>query len=147
MKLTKFQDLSLKEKIEVLRWRNAESIRKWMFNHNVRSLQEHLKFIETLSFDNEKIYIKVDDIGVINFKKRGDHIEIGLHKNPSMNGVGKKLLATAIEFASDVLQAKKIIINVLTYNKRALHLYKEFGFIERDISGDIITMELNDENR
>jgi len=144
MKLIKFQDLSFEEKVEVWQWRNDKSIRKWMFHQQLISLQEHLKFIDTLS--DKKIYLKVEDIGVVNFKNLGDFVEIGLHKNPNKNNVGSKLLAIAIDYAFTVLQAKKILICVLKNNKRALHIYRKFGFIETAINKNIITMELIDEN-
>jgi len=55
MKYTKFQDLSLKEKKEVLEWRNHPEIRKWMVD-------------KKLNINNE--IIKLGDIGVITIKLR-----------------------------------------------------------------------------
>jgi len=144
-KLKKFQDLSLKEKKEVLNWRNHPEIRKWMLNKKEISLENHLKFIDSL--DERKIYLKIDDLGVINFKVFKDYVEVGIHKNPNKQKVGSKLLKTAIEYAFNELQAKKIILYVFENNIKAINLYKKFGFNEIDKQKNIIKMELKNENR
>ncbi len=143
-KLTKFQDLSLEEKKEVLNWRNHPEIRKWMLDKNKISLKNHLNFIENLKED--KIYLKVEDLGVINFKILGQKAELGLHKNPEKNKVGKILLNEAIEYAFNKLNAKKIILYVFGDNIKAINLYKKFGFIEIDKKDNIIKMELKKDN-
>ena len=144
-KLKKFQNLSLEEKKEVLKWRNHPNIRKWMLNQEEISLENHLKFIENL--DQNRIYLKVDDLGIINFKVFKNYVELGLHKNPNKKKVGSKLLKTAIEYAFEELQAKKIILYVFEDNIKAINLYKKFGFIEVDRQKNIIKMELKNENR
>ena len=144
-KLKKFQNLSLKEKKEVLNWRNHQEIRKWMLNKEEISLQKHLKFIDTLK--ENQIYIKVDELGVINFKIYQKYTELGLHKNPLKQKVGNILLKTAIEYAFEKLQTQKIILYVFEDNIKALHLYKKFGFKEIDKQQNIIKMELKNENR
>jgi len=144
-KLKKFQNLSLKEKKEVLNWRNHQEIRKWMLNKEEISLQKHLKFIDSLK--ENQIYIKVDELGVINFKIYQDYVEFGLHKNPLKQKVGNILLKTAIEYAFEKLQTQKIILYVFEDNIKAFHLYKKFGFKEIDKQQNIIKMELKNENR
>ena len=80
IELTNFIDMSLEEKKMVLEWRNHEEIRKWMYNQDEISLDEHLKFIQNLEFNPFKQYLIVkkgnEFIGVIDFifdyqKKRG----------------------------------------------------------------------------
>ena len=140
MKLTKFQDLSLEEKKEVLKWRNHPDIRKWMFDKNEISLQNHLNFIKNMP--KNKIYLKAGDLGVINFKIINDTAELGIHKNPDKKRVGNILLKTAIEYAFNELNAKKIILYVFENNFKAINLYKKFGFKEIDKKDNIIKMEL-----
>ena len=145
MKLKKFQDLSLKEKKEVLNWRNHPDIRKWMIDRNEISLKNHLNFIENIP--KNKIYLKVEDLGVINFKILNKKVELGLHKNPNKNKVGNDLLKTAIDYAFNELNAKKIILYVFENNLKAINLYKKFGFREIDKKENILKMELENENR
>ena len=116
-----------------------------MLNQEEISLKNHLKFINNL--DENRIYLKIDDLGVINFKVFKDYVELGLHKNPNKQKVGSKLLKTAIDYAFEELKAKKIILYVLENNTKAIHLYKKFGFIEVDRQKNIIKMELKNENR
>jgi len=111
-----------------------------MLNKKVISLENHLKFVENL--DKNRIYLKIDDLGVINFKISKDYVELGLHKNPYKNRVGSKLLETAIEYAFEELKAKKIILYVFENNIKAISLYKKFGFNEVDKQKNIIKMEL-----
>ena len=138
--LKKFQDLSLEEKKEVLNWRNHPEIRKWMFDKNEISLENHLNFIDNIP--KNRIYLKVGDLGVVNFKILDEKVELGLHKNPNKNKVGNDLLKTAIDYAFNELNAKKIILYVFEDNIKAINLYKKFGFIEVDKKDNIIKMEL-----
>ncbi len=143
MKYTKFQDLSLEEKKEVLEWRNHPEIRKWMYNKEEITLENHLKFIENLKNSN-KIYLKVDNIGVANFTLKGKFVELGIHKNPNKKRVGDKLLGFAINYAFNELKAPKIILYVYEDNQKAIYLYKKFNFKIVDKKGNLIKMELKD---
>ncbi len=139
-RLKRFQNLSFEEKKEVLDWRNHSEIRKWMYDKNEISLQKHLNFIENMP--KNRIYLKVDDLGVINFKILNDKVELGIHKNPNKQKVGKILLDIAIKYAFDELKTKKITLYVFEDNIKAINLYKKFNFIEVDKKDNIIKMEL-----
>ena len=143
--LKKFQDLSLKEKKEVLNWRNHPEIRKWMIDKSEISLKNHLNFIDNMP--ENKIYLKVKDLGVVNFKILNEKVELGLHKNPYKNKVGNDLLKMAVDYAFNELKAKKIILYVFEDNLKAINLYKKFGFREIDKKDNILKMELENENR
>ena len=111
-----------------------------MLNKKEISLKEHLEFINSL--DKNRIYLKVDDLGVINFKVFKDYVELGIHKNPNKQKVGNKLLKIAIKYAFEELKAKKIILYVFEDNIKAINLYKKFSFKEIDKQKNIIKMEL-----
>ena len=144
-KLKRLQNLSLEEKKEVLNWRNNPEIRKWMIDKNEISLKNHLNFIDNIP--QNKIYLKVADLGIINLKILNKKVELGLHKNPSKQKVGKILMKTAIDYAFNELNAKKIILYVFEDNLRAIHLYKKFGFKEVDKKDNIVKMEIENANR
>jgi len=141
--IKKFQDLSLEEKKEVLEWRNSDFVRQFMYDKNKISLQNHLKFIDNL--DEKKIYLKVADLGVVNFKIFDKYVEFGIHKNPYKQKVGSKLLEIGINEAFKY--QNKIILYVYEDNIKAINLYKKFGFIEVDKKDNLIKMELKNENR
>ncbi len=111
-----------------------------MYDTNKISLENHLNFIDNMP--KNRIYLKVEDLGVINFKIINDTAELGLHKNPEKKRVGNILLKTAIDYAFDELKIKKIILYVFENNVKAINLYKNFGFVESNKKDNIIKMEL-----
>ncbi len=145
MIIKKFQNLSFKEKQEVLQWRNNENIRRYMYDKNPISLENHLNFINTL--DQNRIYLKIEEYGVINFKIKYNYAEIGLHKNPAKHNVGDILMEVLIDYGYNVLKINRFILYVFNENIKAINLYKKFGFVEINKKNDLIKMELNDENR
>ncbi|WP_024787304.1 MULTISPECIES: UDP-4-amino-4,6-dideoxy-N-acetyl-beta-L-altrosamine N-acetyltransferase [unclassified Lebetimonas] len=142
-----FTDLTLDEKKEVLKWRNHPEIRKWMFDKNEISLKNHLEFIEKLKNDKSRLYFKVNDLGVINFKINKNSAEIGIHKNPEKKGVGKILIKKIIDYGFNMLNLNKLILYVYEDNLKAINLYKKYGFKETDKKNNLIKMELENENR
>jgi len=152
--LINFIDLTLEEKELVLSWRNNPDIRKWMFTTETISLEQHLKFIETLKNSKDKQYFVVKDdtnyLGVIDFcNVTKTSLEMGLYKNPKIANVGKILLNTIINYSFTILKVSNIISEVFESNKKAYELYKEIGF--KPISSKfvnntkVIKMELNTE--
>jgi len=141
-----FVNLTLNEKKEVLKWRNHPEIRKWMYNKEEIPLKNHLEFIESLKNDKSRLYFKVDNIGIINYKITNNIAEIGLHKNPEKKGVGKILMQKLIDYGFNELNLKKLILYVFENNETAINLYKNFGFIETDKKDNLIKMELKNEN-
>ena len=114
-----------------------------MYNKNKISLKEHLNFIQKL--DKNKIYLKIDELGVVNFKVFDKYVEFGIHKNPNKQKVGNKLLEIGLKEAFKYKD--KIILYVFENNVKAINLYKKFGFIEVDKKDNLIKMELKNENR
>jgi UDP-4-amino-4,6-dideoxy-N-acetyl-beta-L-altrosamine N-acetyltransferase len=125
MEYKKFQDLSLEEKKEVLKWRNHPEIRKWMVD-------------KKLNINNE--IIKFDDIGVITIKHFKEYVYLGIFKNPLKHGVGGRIMEFALKYIFEVLKKSKIIIYVKESNKQAIHLYEKFGFEKVDSYKNIVKM-------
>lgn len=160
VELINFTDLSAKEKKSVLEWRNHAEIKKWMYNQNDISWQEHLNFIDFLRSCDSKRYlvVKSNDIyfGVIDFididfiKKEAF---FGIYANPfeKLHGMGKTLLQSGIKYAFDILKLEKLKLEVFADNEKALHLYKKYGFKESGTKmigkKNIICMEQLYENR
>jgi len=135
-KLKNYKNLSPYEIIQTLKWRNNYQIRKFMLNKKQISLKSHKNFIKNLDYP----YIKVENIGVFNLKIKNNFIEIGLFKNPKTKKVGKILLKEALNYAKNYSN-KKIILYVYYHNKKAINLYKKFGFKIVDKSNNILKME------
>ena len=146
LSLIDFTNLNEAEKKIVFDMRNHPSIRKWMYNKNELDFKEHLDFILSLKKNPTKKYflVKEDEIylGVIDFKIINQYAEIGLYKNPKLKGVGKKLLKTLIDYGFNQLRLNKLILFVFENNKRAILLYKAFGFKIIQKKQNLIKMEL-----
>ena len=156
--LTNFIDLSDKNKFMVLDWRNIEDIRKWMYNSDIISKEEHLEFVDTLKTNETKQYYlvsyKENYVGVIYFTDI-DSIrktaEFGIYTNPDLKGNGKMLMDSICEYSFNILNLHKIVAEVFVDNKRAIDLYHHFKFqrIGENIFNNkkVVYMELKNENR
>jgi UDP-4-amino-4,6-dideoxy-N-acetyl-beta-L-altrosamine N-acetyltransferase len=158
--LINFIDLSDSKKEIVLRWRNHKEIKKWMYNSNNITILEHLNFINNLKKDQTKRYFLVkkreDYIGVIDFTNinyTNLECKFGFYVNPflGVSGIGTALLKLAIEYVFSILKLKRIKLEVLRENKKAIHLYKKFNFkeicVKKVDNKDVICMELLYEDR
>jgi len=156
--LINFTDLTLEEKKMILLWRNNPSIKRWMYNSDDISLENHLAFIKTLKEATDKLYFLVKQnnnyIGVIDFtniNKDTKSSEFGLYANVDLKGVGKTLLKTICEYGFNNLNLKTLRAEAFTENEKALNLYKRFDFkeiIKKTVNNrEVVCMELNNEDR
>ncbi len=156
VELIDFVDTTLSEKKMVLSWRNDESIKKWMYDKQDISIDNHLKYIETLENLNTKQYciVKKDDnyIGVVDFTNidfENRTTDFGLYANPfeKIPGVGRILEEICIKYAFDILNLKTLKLEVFSDNKKAINLYKKFKFKESGEkmidNKEVICMELS----
>ncbi len=147
-----FTHLTLDEKKMVLSWRNHPTIREWMFSKDVITLENHLKYIDTLSTRDDCVYCLVKEgceaIGVIDLTEITlTQAKIGLYASPNRRGVGKVLMGEIMEYAFMRLRLDTIIAEVLVTNKPAVKLYKHFGFKEIETIDNLMVMELKHEDR
>jgi len=122
-----------------------------MYNQHKISMQEHIKFLNSLKNSPLKRYFLLKEnnnyLGVINFHIKKNYAQIGLYKNPHLKKVGKKLLSTAIEYGFKKLKLKKLVLFVFENNQRAIALYEKCGFKKIQKKDNLIKMELYNENR
>lgn len=126
--------LSDNEVKEIWRWRNDESIRKWMFHSEVIPLEKHLFFIESLKkrvdcyywlvFRNSKpigsVYLQ--DIE----RESGD---FGYYTQPGLKGEGFGLVKEGLNFIFNILGFEKVVLSVDKTNKLAIALDLFLGFV------------------
>lgn len=55
-----FTELNPRESSEVLEGRNEEWVRKWMTSDREISMDEHLKFIDSLRESDDQIYFRIE---------------------------------------------------------------------------------------
>ncbi len=158
VELINFIDMTLSEKKMVLRWRNDNSIKKWMYNQNDITIGNHLNYIESLKYSEikqyflvkkENKYIGVIDFTNINFKTKTS--EFGLYANPfeKIAGVGRILEEVCIKYAFNILKLKTLKLEVFSENIQVINLHKKFNFKEvgkKIVNGkNVISMELENE--
>lgn len=152
VRLLDFTTLDKQQLTTVLAWRNHSDIRRWMLHTDEISMENHLRFVESLKNRADKCYFLVqregEYIGVIDFTDiTQNSAEIGIYANPDMRGVGEALMNSLIEYAFSTLGVRTLIATVFADNERAKHLYEKFDFTEtnRTLYNGIkmITMELS----
>lgn len=86
-----------------------------------------------------------DFIGNIEFMDVHDGIgELGIAITAAKQnmGYGKEAIRTLVDYGKNVLKLKRMFLKAFPYNARALHVYKECGFVEYDHNGTDIFMEI-----
>jgi UDP-4-amino-4,6-dideoxy-N-acetyl-beta-L-altrosamine N-acetyltransferase len=150
--LKNFIDLTYDEVVEVLSWRNHESIRIWMHTTNTITLDEHLAFIQSLKSTTSKLYFVVikngNPIGVIDLVNiTNTSASLGLYANPfsDRKGIGTIILRALMRHAYDTLGLSTLRLEYFFNNEKAKTLYEKFDFIpmgEKEQNGQkIICME------
>ena len=156
IELIDFVDLTQKEVLLVLAWRNHENIKKWMYSQDEISKEAHLGFLDELQFSKSRQYmvVKKDNnyVGVVYFTKiDGVNKEsyFGLYANPfeKISGIGQTLGEVCLKYILDLLNLNKIKLEVFSDNVRALKLYKKYNFKgmgEKSVNDrQVICMQLN----
>ncbi|EAL3888372.1 UDP-4-amino-4,6-dideoxy-N-acetyl-beta-L-altrosamine N-acetyltransferase [Campylobacter lari] len=128
--LKDFIHLNQEEIKLVLKWRNDESVAKFMKTQNI-TLKEHLSFLSSLKTNTTKKYFLVYDdkiiIGVINFINiTNNSCEFGLYG--IKKGVGNLLMQKIKSYAFSVLKIQTLNACVFKENTKALNLYLKHGF-------------------
>ena len=136
-----FTTLTLDEKKMVLEWRNAESVRKWMYNKQVIDLENHLRFIDGLKERDDCYYWLVSDtngegIGafyVSNIDRENDRAELGLYLKPDSEMIGFFFVRQCYYFYFYILDFNNLYCSVDQNNKSALLIDTFFGcdFLEK----------------
>ncbi|MAC83418.1 MAG: UDP-4-amino-4,6-dideoxy-N-acetyl-beta-L-altrosamine N-acetyltransferase [Arcobacter sp.] len=158
--LKNFTELDNTEKSIVLSWRNDKNVRKWMYNSEIISIKNHMKFITGLINDVQNQYFLIKDgsesIGVIYFNKidkENNSCYFGLYgaSNSNVRGLGRILEEISINYTFNVLKVNKLKLEVFEDNIQVINLHKKYKFIINDEkvinNKKVICMELKNENR
>lgn len=152
-----FITLTSEEKKMVLEWRNTESVRKWMYNKDVISLENHLGFIESLKNREDRYYWLVTSpkgnyIGVLNVtevNREKDQAEMGLYLNPQSNEFGFDFVRECFYFFFNTLQCKHLYCAVDSKNMDAYSIDSFLGceFDEKKYDGETCYLVSNNLTR
>lgn len=118
----------------ILKWRNDDSIRHFMFNRNIITYSEHLAWYEALILRNDRHALAFEKDGELKgfaqlSEIKGGVAEWGFYINPeSVPGTGKYLAYNVIDYAFNILDLHKISARVIDYNQRSIFLHQKIGF-------------------
>lgn len=148
--LINYTELSLDQKKALLEIRNSESIRKWMIDNSIISLDEHLSFIGNLEKSSKDYYYAVlkgneilGGISVTNWDSKQRTCEWGCFLNPKFFGFGLKLGYLFIILIFQYFYAIKVYSTVKNDNLEAIEFNKALGFRELSFDGNYTNYELN----
>lgn len=142
--------LDEKTKEQVRIWRNSPEIRKFMYNTNEITPEEHLAFIDSLPQLNDRCYWLVyrdsEPIGVssiVNIDYTLQSAESGYYLLPSMMdaGIGLEFIYSILHFFFKVIGCKNLFGRTEAHNINALILNRFFGAIPRQ---EIINLDGTD---
>ena len=125
----------------ILKWRNSEYIKRFMFHDQTISKEEHYKWFNSVQHDVNvlKLFLyKNRPIGFVNITNI-DKVNnicswgfyIGERDAPSKSGTVMGILALDYIFYS--LGSRKLCAEVMDYNIPSLNYHKKFGFQEEGI--------------
>lgn len=132
-----YTELSEEEKLEVLRCRNAEEVRKWMCSTDEIEVENHLAYIERLKESDTNFYWAVYDsngnfLGGISLVGMKDwSADSGIFLNPEFigSGLGSKISIASMEFYFKQMGMKSIYSVVNAGNVQAILMNKRLGCI------------------
>jgi UDP-4-amino-4,6-dideoxy-N-acetyl-beta-L-altrosamine N-acetyltransferase len=134
--INNFIELNDEILLNILAWRNAEEIRKWMYNDSIISEENHLTFCRSLKNNITAGYwlmcLGNKNVGVINLTKY-DEInktgEFGFYLNPQFfkSGLGLNLYYIALELFFNNFKLNNVQGFVKNTNSSALLMNEFFG--------------------
>jgi UDP-4-amino-4,6-dideoxy-N-acetyl-beta-L-altrosamine N-acetyltransferase len=133
-------DLDKEIQLQVLKIRNEDHIKEWMFTQMEIKEEEHLSWIERLKKDEtQKSFVIVNEnskpLGNINLKKIdkvNKNAELGFYKsqNSKEKGLMYKSLSTIINYSFDIIGLEKIYTEVFYFFTKSINLHKRLLFVE-----------------
>lgn len=137
--LLNFTSLDGGEAAMVLAWRNAPSVRRWMYSSTPITAAAHRAFIGKLGTDGVNSYWLVKDgagaacLGVVYLNRisaANRSAFLGIYGNPDsgLPGKGEALMRALRHLAFKVLRLHTLKLEVIADNLRAVRFYKRCGF-------------------
>jgi UDP-4-amino-4,6-dideoxy-N-acetyl-beta-L-altrosamine N-acetyltransferase len=139
-KLIPLVDLNREAQLQVLKIRNEEYIRQWMFTGNEISADDHLLWIEQIRNDKSQICLTIindstQPVGAVNIKKidkNNGNAELGFYKSQDFDekGLMTVSLSAVINYSFDILGLEKIYSEVFENNTKSVNIFKRLCFME-----------------
>ncbi|MET3698888.1 UDP-4-amino-4,6-dideoxy-N-acetyl-beta-L-altrosamine N-acetyltransferase [Bacillus oleivorans] len=133
------QDIEEGQLEVVLKWRNSEHIRKYMYSDDYITFEDHVNWFKNIKKDTSKIAKLLmydgNPIGFVQFTNIDERnskcywgFYIGEKNAPPGSGTALGLLA--LHYIFEEFPIRKLCAEVLDFNTVSLNYHKKFGFIE-----------------
>ena len=126
------------DKIELVRkWRNDPKISQYMEYRKIISAEEQLNWFRKINNDNNYYFLIITggmEVGLINIrdidneKKTGEPGIFIWNDNFLNSDISFRASALLMDFVFDILELQKLVIHVLSDNKRAISYNKLWGY-------------------
>jgi len=129
--------------VKIFQWHNSMNLKNLAMMHPfpipIELEREHFER-QLKNIDNKTVLFGIDDIENkefvgftkiynINWIHRTAYFGIVIgHENSQGKGLGKETTELILEYAFNNLQLLKILLEVVTFNEKAINLYKKIGF-------------------
>ena len=139
LRLIKREDLPM-----TLKWRNLDHIRKWFFNAEVILLEKHEEWFQRyLEIEGDYVFIieevrelkkPIGQVSLYNIDWKEKRAEYGRliigEEDARGRGIAKEATVLILSFAFAELGLKRVELEVLSDNERAITIYRACGFEE-----------------
>lgn len=120
----------------ILQWRNTDSVRLNMYNHEVIGLSLHLSWFNLMLSDESCKYFiyeqEGEPLGVLSFsdidKKNKKAFWAFYSGATNVRGIGSEMEQLALEYAFNELDLNKLCCEVLDFNTSVINFHRKFGF-------------------
>lgn len=137
-----------KDRDNILRWRNSDSVRPYMYNDNVISQDDHNKWFSSMLQDETKSYWVIEleqrPVGVVNLinidseNKSCDWAFYIFDANVRGKGVGSYVEKSILHHVFEERKLNKLNCEVLETNQKVVEMHKKFGFKQEGFFRDFI---------
>lgn len=124
---------------DLLQIRNKENVRRSMYTDRIITLEEHLRYVNTLRNDHSQLLYAVlsndrSVVGALSFSQIDR-----LHKKCDWafyldeevrGGVGSALEVFALNYVFEILEFEKLNCEILQTNRVVVDMHLKFGFVE-----------------
>ena len=128
--------ISLADAELVLAWRNQEAVRINMYNHQIISLETHMKWFHSMLqnetchyFIYEKNQLPLGVLAISDIDKNNHKASWAFYSGDvTARGIGSEMEQLALDYAFNTLHLNKLCCEVLEFNQSVINFHRKFGF-------------------